>query len=165
MPEQIPLFPVTADEQKDLQSLYDRLAEKFGMAPAQIKLSRRKLTGGHITYGPPHRIVISAHLSVRDRVETLKHEAAHAYCFHTSGPDEAHSAKFWKVAHDFGARRRYAPDTVALTEFRKKTEIVYRCESCRALFHRQRHFRRPMLCAQCHGKGRSARLRLVRKRR
>lgn len=159
MPEQELLFPVEADERRELQSFYDALAERFGLGPARVIVSRRKLTGGHIIYGPPHTIVISAHLSQRDRLETLKHEAAHAYCFRTHGPDEAHSPKFWKIAHAFGAKRRHAPDTPALAEFRAKRQIVYRCESCRNDFPRIRPYRRAMLCAACHRKGRPARLR------
>src|SRR5690349_2175547 len=46
-----------------LQRLYDRVAAGFGLDPARVQVSRRKLTGGHIEYGPPHRITISAHLS------------------------------------------------------------------------------------------------------
>ncbi|HKB69641.1 MAG TPA: SprT-like domain-containing protein [Thermoanaerobaculia bacterium] len=164
MPEQPSLFPVDLDERMRLQQIYDGLAERFGLHPARVRISRRKLTGGHITYGPPHSIVISAHLSEKDKIATLKHEAAHAYCFRSHGPDEAHSPKFWKVARAFGAHRRHAPETVALNEFRKKREIVYRCESCRAYFRRIRPFRRAMLCAACHRKGKSARLRRVRTR-
>ena len=159
MLEQQPLFPVEPDERRELQAFYDALAERFGLAPARVIVSRRKLTGGHIIYGPPHTIVISAHLTQRDRIETLKHEAAHAYCFRTNGPDEAHSLKFWKVARSFGAKRRHAPETKALAEFRAQREIVYRCESCRSDFPRIRPYRRAMLCAACHRKGRPARLR------
>ena len=75
-----------------------------GSIRRRVRISRRKLTGGHITYGPPHTITISANLSPRDRVETLLHEAAHAFCFRRSGPDEAHSTRFWKVARAFGAQ-------------------------------------------------------------
>lgn len=159
MSEERTLFPVETDEPARLQRIYDGLAERFGLDSARVRISRRKLTGGHITYGPPHTITISANLSPRDRVETLLHEAAHAYCFRRSGPDEAHSTRFWKVARAFGARRRHAPETVALTEFRKKREIVYVCESCRGQFRRIRPYRRAMLCAACHAKGRPARLR------
>lgn len=158
MPEQPTLFPVEADETRQLQNLYDSLAEKFGLHPARVRISRRKLTGGHIIYGPPHTIVISAHLSPRDRVETLKHEAAHAFCFKISGPDEAHSTKFWRIARSFGTRRRHAPETEALNQFRRDREIIYRCETCRGEFRRVRPYRRAMLCASCHRKGKPARL-------
>jgi hypothetical protein len=164
MPEQPWLFPVETDPERDLQRLYDALAERFGLDPARVVVSRRKLTGGHITYGPPHSIVVSAHLSFKDQIETLKHEAAHAFCFRETGPDEAHSPKFWKVARSFGTRRRHAPETVALTEFRRKREILYRCETCRGDFVRVRPFRRAMLCAACHRKGRPARLRRIRRK-
>lgn len=164
MPDQGLLFTVEADERVELQRLYDALADRFGLHPAKVIVSKRKLTGGHITYGPPHRIVISAHLTPKDRIETLKHEAAHAFCFRTDGPDEAHSPKFWKIARAFGAKRRHAPQTVALSQFRSRKEIVYRCESCRGNFERIRPFRRAMLCAACHRKGRPARLRRVPKK-
>lgn len=165
MPEQATLFPIESDDRRALQDFYDSLAEKFGLHPARVRISRRKLTGGHIIYGPPHTIVISAHLSQKDRLETLKHEAAHAYCFKTSGPDEAHSPKFWRVARSFGARRRHAPETEALERFRRERDIVYRCESCRGEFHRLRPYRRAMLCASCHRKGKPARLVRVRRRK
>ncbi len=163
MPEQPSLFPLAPDERTRLQQIYDALAERFGLHPARVRISRRKLTGGHITYGPPHTIVISAHLSERGKIQTLKHEAAHAYCFRSHGPDEAHSPKFWKVARAFGANRRHAPETMALNEFRKKREIVYRCETCRGYFRRIRPFQRAMLCAACHRKGKPAKLKRVRK--
>ena len=153
------LFSIPVDERRELQAIYDRLAERFGLDPAHVRISRRKLTGGHITYGPPHTIVISAHLTQKDRIETLMHEAAHAWCFRREGPDEAHSPRFWKMARAFGAKRRHAPDTVALSEFRRKREIVYRCETCRGAFRRVRPYRRAMLCAACHRKGKPARLR------
>jgi predicted SprT family Zn-dependent metalloprotease len=164
MGEQGTLFPVNADERLALQQIYDSLAEKFGLDPAHVRVSRRKLTGGHITYGPPHTIVISAHLSQKDRILTLKHEAAHAYCFRRDGPDEAHSPTFWKIARSFGAKRRHAPETVALSEFRRKREIVYRCETCRGAFRRVVPYRRAMLCAACHRKGKPARLRRARRK-
>ncbi len=161
--EQLPLFEVVEDDDRLLQAMYDRLAARFGLDPAVVRISQRKLTGGHITYGPPHSIVISAHLSTRDRLETLKHEAAHAFCFSRSGPDEAHSNRFWAVARAFGTRRRNAPETVALSEYRRKHEILYRCEGCRGIFRRIRPYRRAMLCAACHRKGRPARLKRLRK--
>ena len=166
MPEQRSLFSTPSEETPTvrLQRIYDSLAEKFHLDPARVRISRRKLTGGHITYGPPHTIVISAHLPLRSQIETLKHEAAHAYCFRAIGPDEAHSARFWKVARSFGTRRTHAPDTIALAEFRSKRAIRYRCESCKGIFERQRPFRRAMLCLACHRKGRSARLRRIRKK-
>ena len=39
-----------------------------GWAPAAVRLSRRKLTGGEIRYGTPHVITISAHLSEAERL-------------------------------------------------------------------------------------------------
>ena len=165
MTEQDLLFPVEVDENRSLQAFYDGFALRFGLAPARVIVSRRKLTGGHIIYGPPHTIVISAHLSPRDRLETLKHEAAHAYCFRAHGPDEAHSPTFWKVARAFGAKRRHAPETKALAEFRAQREILYRCESCRSDFPRIRPYRRAMLCAACHRLGHPARLRRARSTR
>jgi hypothetical protein len=50
------LFPVEPeDESARLQFLYDRLAARFGFAAAEVRLSDRKLTGGEIVYGRPHR--------------------------------------------------------------------------------------------------------------
>ena len=57
-------FPIAEpDAEARLQFLYDRLSTRFGFGPARVRLSRRKLTGGQIVYGRPHRITISDHLS------------------------------------------------------------------------------------------------------
>ena len=56
------LFPVDVlDDEALLQLAYDRLAARFALGPAVVRLSSRKLTGGEIAYGQPHRITISAH--------------------------------------------------------------------------------------------------------
>ena len=69
MPEQQPLFPVVPDERRELQSFYDALAERFGLAPARVVISRRKLTGGHITLRAPapHRHLGPPHAARPDR--------------------------------------------------------------------------------------------------
>jgi predicted SprT family Zn-dependent metalloprotease len=167
MSSQISLFEELdpADESAWLQTLYDRLAARFALDPARVVLSRRKLAGGHILFGPPHRITLSSHTSRQDRLETLLHEAAHAWCFrHGGGAAEGHSARFWKMAAAFGARRRHAPETEALRQYRRQREVVYRCEGCRALFRRMRAFGRTMVCARCADGGRPARLRRLRRR-
>ena len=82
-----PLFPIAEpDPETRLQILYDRLSSRFGFDPARVRLSRRKLTGGEIVYGPPHAIVISAHLSPGEQEDTLRHEAAHAWVWRLDGP-------------------------------------------------------------------------------
>src|SRR5262252_199274 len=67
-------FPIAEpDAEARLQFLYDRLSSRFGFGPARVRLSRRKLTGGHIVYGRPHRITISEHLPPSEQDDTLRH--------------------------------------------------------------------------------------------
>jgi len=154
------LFPVgSLDDEARLQLHYDRLAARFGLGPAIVRLSRRKLTGGEIVYGEPHRSTVSAHLSESDRMDTLRHEAAHAWAHRLRGARAGHGALFWKLARQLGARRAPAPETEALKRFREKKKIVYRCEGCAALFQRFRPFRSARFCISCHRAGRPARLR------
>jgi len=156
------LFPLgPLDEESRLQLFYDRLAGRFGLGPASVRLSRRKLTGGEILYGAPHRITISAHLSEAERVDTLRHEAAHAWAYRLRGPRVGHGALFWKLARLLGARRAPAPETPALRRFRERKKVVYRCEGCAELFRRFRAFRSPRFCVSCHAAGRPSRLRRV----
>ena len=156
------LFPLgPLDEERRLQFLYDRLADRFGLGPAAIRLSRRKLTGGEIVYGVPHRITISAHLSESERLDTLRHEAAHAWSFRLRGPRVGHGALFWSLAARLGARRAPAPETPALRRFRERRQIAYRCEGCHEVFRRFRAFRSPRFCVACHRAGRPSRLRRV----
>ena len=153
------LFPVgTLDDEGRLQLFYDRLAARFSLGPAVVKLSRRKLTGGEIVYGAPHRITISAHLSEAERVDTLRHEAAHAWAHRLRGARVGHGALFWRLARQLGAKRGPAPETEALRRFRERKKVVYRCEGCRALFRRFRAFRSARFCVACHRAGRPARL-------
>jgi hypothetical protein len=153
------LFPVEdLDDEARLQLLYDRLAARFSLGPAVIRLSKRKLTGGEIVYGSPHRVTISAHLSPADRLDTLRHEAAHAWAHRLHGERVGHGALFWRLARQLGARRAPAPETDALRKFREKKSVVYRCEGCRALFRRFRTFRSARFCVACHRAGRPARL-------
>ena len=144
-----------------LQRLYDRLAARFGLDPARVRLSRRKLTGGEIVYGPPHAITISAHLSAAERAETLRHEAAHAWAFRTQGPRGGHGPLFRRLARQIGAKSGPAPETRALAEFRERRAIDYRCEGCGAIFHRIRRFRGPRECVACWRAGRPSRLKRV----
>jgi predicted SprT family Zn-dependent metalloprotease len=156
------LFPIPEpDEETRLQRLYDRLAERFGFAPAVIRVSRRKLTGGEIRYGPPHRITISAHLSEAEREDTLRHEAAHAWACRLSGPRTGHGRLFRDLAARLGVKPGHAPMTPALREHRQKRTVVYRCEGCRRLFRRFRPFRGARHCVACDRAGRPSRLRRV----
>jgi hypothetical protein len=160
------LFPVGAlDEEERLQLLYDRLAGRFDLGPAIVRLSSRKLTGGEIVYGSPHRITISAHLSEQERGDTLRHEAAHAWAHRLVGPRVGHGALFWRLARQLGARRAPAPETEALKKFRERRSVVYRCEGCAEAFRRFRAFRSARYCVACHRAGRPSRLRRVLDRR
>ncbi len=153
------LFPIGAlDAEARLQWHYDRLAARFELGPAAVRLSRRKLTGGEIVYGNPHRITISEHLSEPERLETLRHEAAHAWAFRLRGARAGHGALFWRLANQLGARRSPAPETEALKRFREKKKVAYRCEGCHEIFRRFRAFRSPRFCVRCHDAGRPSRL-------
>ena len=157
------LFAVGEPGEEDLlQRLYDRLAARFGLDPARIRLSRRKLTGGEIVYGPPHTITISAHLSREEREQTLRHEAAHAWAFRRKGPRVGHGPLFQRLARQIGVRRGPAPETRALAEFRRARQIEYRCQGCGEVFRRIRPFRGPRDCVACWRAGRPSRLRKVR---
>ncbi|HKA37831.1 MAG TPA: SprT-like domain-containing protein [Thermoanaerobaculia bacterium] len=157
------LFPLRVqDGEALLQRQYDRLAARFGLDPARVRLSRRKLTGGEIVYGPPHRITISAHLSPAEREETLRHEAAHAWAFRRKGPRVGHGPLFQRLARQIGVRRGPAPETRALAEFRRRRAIEYRCEGCGEIFRRIRAFRGARDCVACWRAGRPSRLRRVR---
>lgn len=153
------LSPLSEEER--LQAFYDRLAARFGLGPARVRLSRRKLTGGHILYGPPHAITISAHLSATEREDTLRHEAAHAWAFELEGSRSAHGRLFRRLARQIGARAGHAPETSALREFRKRREIVYVCEGCGVFFRRMRRFRGRRHCVRCYRAGHPSRLRLL----
>jgi len=154
-----------ADRQTYLQLLYDRLAARFGFGPAIVRLSRRKLTGGEIVYGNPHRITISTHLPERSQEDTLRHEAAHAWSFVRQGRRAAHGRLFRQLAALLGASPGPAPLTPALAEFRQRREVLYRCEGCGATFRRMRPFRGARECMACWKAGRPARLKRVRSSR
>ena len=141
--------------------LFDRLADRFGLGAAIIRLSRRKLTGGEIAYGNPHRITISAHLPLRAQEDTLRHEAAHAWAFASAGSRVAHGSVFRRLARLLGAKSGHAPETSALRDFRRHREILYRCEGCRRVFRRVRPFRRRTDCLKCWRSGTPSRLRKV----
>lgn len=152
----------TADAEARLQFLYDRLADRFGFGPARLRLSRRKLTGGEIVYGAPHRITISAHLSPEEQEDTLRHEAAHAWAWRIQGRRAAHGPLFRKLAERLGARNGHAPETPALRQFRAaRARVAYLCRGCGRLFRRFRPFRGARECLACHRAGRPARLERV----
>jgi hypothetical protein len=153
-------FPIAEpDAAARLQFLYDRLAARFGFDPASVRLSRRKLTGGEIVYGRPHRITISAHLSPAEQEDTLRHEAAHAWAFRLEGARAGHGRLFRDLARRLGARDGHAPETPALRQFRDaRARVVYRCRGCARLFRRFRPFRGARECLACHRAGRPARL-------
>jgi len=154
-----PLFPIPPpDAQQRLQLLYDRLAARFRFGLALVRLSTRKLTGGEIQYGDPHRITISAHLTVKEQANTLRHEAAHAWAFAVAGSPVAHGPVFQRFARLLGASPGHAPETTALREFRRRREILYRCEGCRCLFRRVRPFPRRTNCLACWRNGEPSRL-------
>lgn len=148
-----------ADAAARLQLLYDRLADCFGFDGARVRLSRRKLTGGEIVYGKPHRITISAHLSLEEQEDTLRHEAAHAWAWRLEGSRVAHGPLFRQLARRLGARDGHAPETDALRRFRAaRARVVYRCRGCARLFRRFRPFRGARECLACHRAGRPSRL-------
>jgi predicted SprT family Zn-dependent metalloprotease len=153
-------IPPIGDEDR-LQFLYDRLAARFGFGAAVVRLSNRKLTGGEIRYGRPHRITISAHLTPAQREDTLRHEAAHAWAFQLQGARVAHGRVFQRLADKLGVSAVYAPETSALKEFRDRRQITYRCEGCGQLFRRFRPFRGARQCLSCWRSGRPSRLRKV----
>lgn len=157
-------FPIAVpDPEARLQHLYDRLAARFGFEAARVRLSRRKLTGGEIVYGRPHRITISEHLSEAEREDTLRHEAAHAWAYCFEGSRAAHGPLFRRLARRLGVREGPAPETEALRRFRdSRTRVVYRCRGCARLFRRFRPFRGARECLSCHRAGRPARLDRVR---
>lgn len=144
------LFAVAPQgDEARLQFLYDRMAARFSFGGARVRLSTRKLTGGEIRYGQPHRITISAHLSAHDREDTLRHEAAHAWAFQLRGRRVGHGPLFRRLAAQLGASGGHAPLTAALQEFRRKREVLYRCEGCGQDFRRVRPFKRRMDCLAC----------------
>ena len=151
-------------EERVLQRTYDELAGTLGLPPALVVLSSRRSTGGVITYGPPHVIRISSHMSREDRLQTLLHEAAHAICHERWGPAEGHSRRFWQVARRLGVRRKAAPETDRLHAVRAgNARYAYRCPGCGHEWTRRSPFGRARLCATCERAGRPARLILVRR--
>ena len=157
------LFPVEPeDERARLQILYDRLAARFGFDAAEVRLSDRKLTGGEIVYGRPHRITISSHLSPAQKEDTLRHEAAHAWAYRLEGARAGHGPLFRRLSGHIGASPRKAPLTEALVEHRQRNEILYLCVGCRRLFRQFRRVRGPRHCVRCDFEGRPSRLRRVR---
>jgi hypothetical protein len=151
-------------EQAALQARYDSLAATWMLPPARVVLSTRRATGGAITYGPPHVIRVSSHMSEGDRLQTLLHETAHAICFARWGVEEGHSPRFWSVARKLGVARKAAPETERLRRVREaNARYAYRCPGCTAEWTRRAPFGRARLCAACERAGRPARLILVRR--
>ncbi|MEO8585723.1 MAG: SprT-like domain-containing protein [Acidobacteriota bacterium] len=151
-------------EQSGLQARYDSLAALWKLPPARIVLTARRATGGVITYGPPHVIRISSHMSREDRLHTLLHETAHAICFAEWGVAEGHSPRFWSLAKKLGVARKTAPETERLRRVREaNARYAYRCPGCTAEWTRRTPFGRARLCASCERAGRPARLILVRR--
>ncbi len=157
-----PIAILEIDPATRLQLLYDRLAARFGFGPARVRVSGRKLTGGEIAYGTPHRITISAHLLPSEQEDTLRHEAAHAWAWSVEGPRAGHGPLFRRLSHALGSRGGHAPETAALKRFREaRARVVYRCDGCARTFRRFRPFRGRRECLSCHRAGRPARLRRV----
>src|SRR5664280_2136216 len=126
-------------EEAALQARYDSLAEQWKLPRARVVLSTRRATGGVITYGPPHVIRVSSHMSAEDRLQTLLHETAHAICFACWGVAEGHSPRFWLVARKLGVARRVAPETERLRRVREaNARYAYRCPGCTAEWTRRR---------------------------
>ncbi len=153
-------FPMAEPEAADrLQHLYDCLSERFGFGPARVRVSPRKLTGGEIVYGRPHRITISGHMTAAAQEDTLRHEAAHAWAYCFEGSRAAHGPLFRRLARCLGVREGPAPETEALRRFRDSGyRVAYRCAGCRRLFRRFRPFRGARECLACARAGRPARL-------
>jgi predicted SprT family Zn-dependent metalloprotease len=161
--------PSSADlgaEQAALQARYDALAVEWKLPRARVVLSTRRATGGVITYGPPHVIRISSHMSFEDRLQTLLHETAHAICFALWGIAEGHSPRFWSLAKKLGVARKVAPETERLRRVREaNARYAYRCPGCTAEWTRRTPFGHARLCASCERAGLPARLILVRRPR
>ena len=160
-----PLSPAELGaDQAALQTRYDSLAETWKLPRARVVLSTRRATGGVITYGPPHVIRVSSHMSPEDRLQTLLHETAHAICFARWGIAEGHSPRFWSVAGKLGVERKSAPETERLRRGREaNARYAYRCPGCAAEWTRRTPFGHARLCASCERVGRPARLILVRR--
>lgn len=151
-------------EQEALQARYDSLATEWKLPPARVILTARRATGGVITYGPPHVIRVSSHMSAEDRRQTLLHETAHAICFARWGVAEGHSPRFWSIARKLGVARKAAPETERLRRVREaNARYAYRCPGCTEEWTRRKPFGRARLCASCERAGRPARLILVRR--
>ena len=137
-----------------LQIEYDRLRDQYGMGPAIVQYSSRRATGGLIQYANKtrsyHIITISSHMPYHEQLQTLAHEAAHAFCGHA----EHHSERFWMVAEMFGCARRGAPPT--LESERKRAERIthdYDCPVCGFAFKTHRKLKGIRYHKTCLAKG------------
>lgn len=137
-----------------LQNEYDLLRAKYGMGPAIVQYSSRRATGGLIQFANNtrsyHIITISSHMPYHEQLQTLAHEAAHAFCGHK----EHHSEKFWRVAESFGCARRGAPVTQEVE--RKRAERIthnYDCPACGYEFKTHRKLKGLRYHKACYDKG------------
>lgn len=164
--EELPSPAEIGADQSALQARYDSIAAEWKLPPARVVLTARRATGGVITYGPPHVIRVSSHMSREDRLQTLLHETTHAICFARWGVAEGHSPRFWSLAKKLGVARRTAPETERLRRVREaNARYSYRCPGCAAEWTRRTPFGRARLCAACERAGRPAHLILVRRPR
>ena len=114
-----------------LQAEYNRLAELHRLHPAIVYITFHKATGGWIKNTTPYIIVVSGHMSPEEQIITLRHEAAHSYCWKYLGFKEGHSKRFWNVAEAFGVNRKYAPQTEAsIAKKARRIQRVYECPDC-----------------------------------
>lgn len=137
-----------------LQGEYDRLKDLYGMKVAIVEYTSRRATGGCIVYASHkhsyHIIRISCHMPYEEQIQTLRHEAAHAFC----GYAAAHNAWFWATAEKFGCTRRGAPLT---EEFKRKREErirhTYQCPACGHEIATMRRLKGTRYHKACYDKG------------
>ena len=147
-----------------LQNEYDRLRAMHGfMEPAIVEYTSRRATGGVIRYSnwkhPHYHIIsISSHMPFEEQMETLRHEAAHAYCGHAAG----HNTYFWKTAALFGCTRKGAPITEETKRKREdRVKRIYECPNCGQTFTWRRKLTTTKIHIPCRNAGINAHLRLI----
>ena len=145
---------MTENDLAGLQNAYDTLRDKHDIGPAIIKYSSRRATGGQIefatTYRACHIITISSHMPYNEQLQTLAHEAAHAFC----GYEEGHTERFWKVAEAFGCTRRGAPITAEMQR-KRAARITHRydCPACSLSITTKRKLKGIRYHKPCYEKG------------
>jgi len=115
----------------ELQALSDRLLTERGVLfPYKVVLSKRKLTGGYISFKKV-QIVVSAHMPPEAQENTLRHEVAHALAWHHR-KHRGHGYIWRNYAREVGAstKARSAPETEALKAKRAKTHVEVACANC-----------------------------------